>query len=170
MLQVNTALSIRSATLTQFIGSMFSISMFSIPSLLLAPSPVLARQWQLAFDRGRIINPAIALVSIFSYLWLSWSFYGGLNQHKAEMYALSAICTFGIWPYTIFSMMPINDKLFKKYDEFKEMNVTSEKAKEVGLAKGETTQELVQAWGNNNIGRVVFPTVGAVLGMWVTLS
>lgn len=85
------------------------------------------------------------------------------------MYALSAICTLGIWPYTIFGMMPTNRKLFKKYDEMKGLSV-NEKATEVGLAKGESTKELVNWWGTLNVGRGLLPLVGAVMGLWATLN
>ncbi|KAK4691861.1 hypothetical protein P7C71_g5232, partial [Lecanoromycetidae sp. Uapishka_2] len=157
------------AVLTRFLGSILSISIFGVPSLLLAPNPVLVRQWQLSFDRGKIVNPAIAIVSACTYFWLSWSLYGGLNHPKAEMYALSAICTLGIWPYTIFGMMSTNKKLFKKYEEMKGLSL-SEKATEVGLPKGESTKELVDRWGALNVGRGFLPLVGAVLGLWATLN
>lgn len=85
------------------------------------------------------------------------------------MYGLSALATFGIWPYTIFGMMPTNRKLFKKHDEMKGLDV-GEKATEVGLAKGESAKELVDRWGMLNLGRSVFPLVGAVLGLWATLA
>ena len=156
-------------TSSLYLGSIFSISYLSVPSFLLAPSPVLARQWQLSFDRGKIINPAIALVSIFSYAWLSYKLYRTLNHPKAEMYALSAIATLGIWPYTIFGMMPTNKKLFKKYDEMKGLSI-EEKATEVGFVRGKSTKELVDRWGMLNLGRGMFPLVGAVLGMWATLD
>ena len=151
------------------IGSILSISLFGVHSILLAPSPVLARQWQSSFDRGKIINPAVALVSIFSYAWLSYKLYGTLNHPKAEMYALSALLTFGIWPWTIIIMMPTNKKLFKKYAEMKNLSV-EEKATEVGLPKGESTKELVDWWGVLNAWRSVMPLAGAVLGLWATLN
>ena len=47
------------------------------------------------------------------------------------MYGLSALATFGIWPYTIIGMMPTNRKLHKKHDEMKGLDV-GEKATEVG--------------------------------------
>lgn len=140
-----------------------------MPSLLLAPAPVLARQWQLAFDRGKIINPAIALLSAISYGFLSYKLYGGLNHPKAEIYALSALATMCIWPYTILGMMPTNKKLFKKYADLKGLSV-EEKVTELGLAKGESTKELVDRWGMLNLGRGMFPLVGAILALWATLS
>ena len=155
--------------LTRFTGSIFSISFLAVPTWLIAPSPILVRQWQVSFDRGRIVNPAIALVSIISYTYLSYSLYGTLNHPKAEIYGLSALSTFAIWPYTIFGMMSTNRKLFKKHDEMKGLDV-GEKATEVGLAKGESTKELVDRWAMLNVGRGLLPLVGAVLGLWATLA
>lgn len=150
-------------------GSTFSISFLSVPSLLLAPSPLLAQQWQLIFDRGKIINPAIVLVSVITYGFLSYRLYGGLNHPKAEMYALSAIFSLGMVPWTQLVMWPTNVALFRKYDERKNLGV-DEKATEVGLAKGESTKELVDTWATLNVVRGLFPLAGAVLGMWTTLS
>ena len=115
------------------------------------------------------MNPAIALVSIISYGYLSYRLYGTLNHPKAEMYGLSALITFGIWPYTIFGMMPTNRKLIKKHDEMSGSDIGKE-ATEVGLAKGGSTKELVDRWGMLNLGRGLFPLVGAVLGLWATLA
>lgn len=85
------------------------------------------------------------------------------------MYGLSALATFGLWPYTIFGMMSTNRKLFKKHNEMKRLDV-GEKAAEVGLAKGESVKELVDRWGMLNLGRAVFPLVGAVVALWATLA
>lgn len=85
------------------------------------------------------------------------------------MYGLSALSTFAIWPYTIFGMMSTNRKLLKKHDEMKGLDV-GEKATEVGLAKGESTKELVDRWATLNVGRGLLPLVGAVLGLWATLA
>ena len=66
-------------------------------------------------------------------------------------------------------MMPTNRKLLKKHDEMKGLDV-GEKATEAGLAKGESTKELVDKWGLLNVGRGLFPLLGAVLGLWTTLA
>lgn len=150
-------------------GSIISISLFNVPTLLLAPNPVMARQWQASFNRGKIINPAIAILSSLTYGFLSYKLYGTLNHYKAEFYALSAALVLGIWPWTLLVMWPTNEKLFKKYEEMKNLSV-QEKATEVGLVNGESTKELVDRWGMLNIGRGLLPLVGAVLGTWATLS
>ena len=85
------------------------------------------------------------------------------------MYGLSAVAPLVIFPYTIFGMKSTNRKLFKKHDEMQGLDV-GEKAKEVGLAKGESTKELIDRWGMLNLGRGMFPLLGAVLGLWATLA
>ena len=129
----------------------------------------MVRQWRVSFDRGKILNPAIDLVSVVSYGYLAYRLYGTLNHPKAEMYGLSALATLAIFPYTWFVMMGTNKKLFRKLDEMKGLDV-SEKATEVGLAKGESAKELVDRWGILNVGRGAFPLVGAVLGLWASLD
>lgn len=137
--------------------------------MLLAPSPLLARQWKTMFDRGKIINPGLSVVSAISYGFLSYKLYRTLHHPKAEMYALSAILILGILPWTRLVMWPTNSALFEKYDQMKNLSV-QEEATEVGLAKGDSTKELVDKWGAFNLGRGLFPLAGAVLGTWVTLS
>lgn len=151
------------------VGSILSISFFNVPSILLAPSPLLARQWQATFDRGKVINPSIAVLSAISYGVLSYKLYGGLNHPKAEMYALSALFAFGMMPYTRLVMWSTNLALFRKYDQMKNLGV-EEKATETGLEKGQSTKELVDKWGTLNLVRGLLPLVGAVIGTWATLS
>ncbi len=129
----------------------------------------MVRQWKVSFDRGKIINPGIALVSAISYGYLAYRLYGTLNHPKAEMYGLSALGPLVIFPYTIFGMKSTNRKLLKKLEEMKGLDV-GEKATEVGLAKGESAKELVDRWGILNVGRAMFPLVGGVLGLWATLD
>lgn len=85
------------------------------------------------------------------------------------MYGLSAVAPLVIFPYTIFGMMSTNRKLLKKHDEMQGLDV-GEKATEVGLAKGESTKELIDRWGMLNLGRGMFPLLGALLGLWATLA
>ena len=137
--------------------------------MLLAPGQVLARQWQIAFDRGKLINPSLALISATAYGFLTYSLYKTLNHTKAEIYAVAAIVTMSLWPWTTIVMWPTNVKLFKKYDEMKDMGI-KEEAIETGAAKGESIKELVDWWGVLNVGRSLFPMAGALLGSWATLG
>ena len=51
-------------------GSTGSISWQSVPALMDAPAPLLARQWKKIFDQGKVVAPPMALISsaIFGYL------------------------------------------------------------------------------------------------------
>ncbi len=150
-------------------GSILSLSYASVPCFLLAPSPIVVRQWHSAYENGKIINPSICAFSALSYAFLSYRLYGTLNHPKAELYALSALFTLAIAPYTAIGMQPTNKKLKKKLEEMKGLDI-GEKATEIGLAKGESAKELLDWWAMLNFGRGIFPLVGAILGMWATLQ
>ena len=85
------------------------------------------------------------------------------------MYALSALFTLAIVPYTVLAMQPTNKKLGRKLEEMKGLDI-GEKATEIGLAKGESAKELLDWWATLNLGRGLFPLVGSILGLWATLQ
>lgn len=94
---------------------------------------------------------------------------GTLNQHKAEIYGVCVASNLLIWPWTIFIMMPTNKKLFRKFDHAKAIG-NGDTAAEPESQKGESAKELIQWWSTLNIARGCMPLVGAVLGLWVTIS
>lgn len=51
-------------------GAIGSISWQSVPALLDAPAPLLAKQWKKIFDQGKVVAPPMAAISsaIFGYL------------------------------------------------------------------------------------------------------
>ena len=94
---------------------------------------------------------------------------GTLDQHKAELYAIGALTTFAIWPWTIFVMMPTNEKLIKQHEAGVAGGWNNEVA-QTGTPKEETPHGLIQKWSNLNIIRGCMPLVAAVLGLWVTVN
>ena len=135
----------------------------------MSPNPLVVRQWKKSFDIGKIVHPAIAMLSVAAYGYLAYQMKGTLNQHKAELYGLCALSNLMIMPWTIIVMMPTNKKLFKKYDEA--ATVTgSEEITEVGLPRGESAKELIDWWSTMNVARGFMPLVGAVLGVWATIN
>ena len=94
---------------------------------------------------------------------------GTLDQRKAELYGVCALSNLSIWPWTMVVMMPTNKKLLRKYDEAGKVSNNGE-ITEVGQAKGESTKELIDWWSTMNFVRGCMPLVGAVLGVWVTVS
>lgn len=51
-------------------GKTFTSSFSTVPALLLAPAPLLAKQWKKQFEADKIVAPVVALFSsgIFSYI------------------------------------------------------------------------------------------------------
>ena len=51
-------------------GKTFSASISTVPALLLAPAPVLSKQWKQMFDSDKAVAPGVVVFSssIFGYL------------------------------------------------------------------------------------------------------
>ena len=113
--------------------------------------------------------PPLAAVSAVSFGYLSYRWYGTLNQPKAEIYGLSAFLTLSIVPYTLIFMSEVNSKLSSKAEESKGLGV-DDKIVEAGLPKGESSKELLDLWATHNFVRGFFPLVGSILGLWTTIS
>lgn len=64
-------------------GAIGSISWQSVPALLDAPAPLLAKQWKKIFDQGKVVAPPMAAISsaIFGYLA-----YRGMFAHVSKKY------------------------------------------------------------------------------------
>lgn len=153
------------------IGGMSFISYGTVPSLLLAPTPLLVRQWRTTFLLGKSVAPPIAIASSASYAYLAMMLYNAplsVNHPRGELYALAALLTVSIVPYTLFVMKDVNAKLMARAEEAS-LDVKNE-VTEIGMPKGESAKELLDWWAVLNLGRGVFPLLGAVLGAWASLA
>ncbi|KAI9838843.1 MAG: hypothetical protein M1819_004049 [Sarea resinae] len=154
-------------------GTITSISVLSVPSLLLAPSPVAAEQWAALYDRGKKYAPSLA---VFGSLFHALAAYQAYNHPFAvahpsawKLYAVAAVATVAIAPYTLLVMAPTNDSLHQKEQELKGQGL-AEDVKEGALGLGgESTKALLDRWGTLNLIRGVFPLVGAAAAVWATL-
>lgn len=148
------------------------ISYGTVPALLLAPTPLLVRQWRTMYLRGKSIAPPISVVSLASSGYLAMKLYNApLSVHhpRGELYALAALMTVSIVPYTLLVMSDVNAKLMAKAEEMESLDAKDE-VTEIGMPKGESAKELVDWWAVLNLGRGVFPLLGAVLGAWASLA
>lgn len=85
------------------------------------------------------------------------------------MYAVSALLTICIVPYTLLFMVATNKKLVSKEEETSSLSLT-EMVKEAEVTEGESTKMLVDRWATHNLIRSTFPLAGAVLGLWTSLT
>lgn len=150
------------------LGACTCITVLGVPPLMLAPSPLVARQWKKVYDLGVVRSPPLALTSALSFSFLSYKLYGTLNQPKAELYALSALLTIGIVPYTLLAMLPTNNKLMRNAEEAEAMT-PEEQIMEVKDSERRSTKQLLDLWATHNLVRGMFPLAGSVLGLWTAV-
>lgn len=115
------------------------------------------------------VAPGLAATSALAFSFLSYRFYGTLNQPKAELYALSALITIGIVPYTLIAMRPLNKRLMTKAEDANSMSA-EELYADLDDTKGKSAKQLLDLWATHNMARGMFPLAGAVLGLWTTLT
>lgn len=92
-----------------------------------------------------------------------------LNQPRSEIFALAALFTVGVVPYSFFLMGGLEKTLF---EEVRVKRKGKEKEKEEAAGNNlerESVKQLVDRWGMINLGRTGLGTVGAALGAWATL-
>ncbi|MCJ1484078.1 hypothetical protein MMC06_004246 [Schaereria dolodes] len=150
-------------------GTILGIQPLTLPSFLLAPTPLLLRQWNTTYENGKRLSPPIAATSASSFAYLA---YRSLNSQlpsdnlKGKLYAAAAVAVISIVPYTILFMATINSKLIAKNEEL----IRRSDPKEEHIDGGESAKELVDRWGALNLVRGLFPLVGAILGVWASIS
>ncbi|KAL8721309.1 MAG: hypothetical protein Q9225_001969 [Loekoesia sp. 1 TL-2023] len=148
-------------------GGVLAVSYGFVPSMSQAPNTLLVREWRTTYGRGIAASPAIAILSSLSYIYLSYSLSFTLNHNKAEVYALAALATGSIVPFTLIFMKNVNGKLNNKVEESKELDRTEE-MNESKAKKGEHSQELLNWWAVLNFGRGLLPFTGACLGIYAS--
>ena len=166
---ISTSTTSGSPMLTTSAGGILSTSANCVPPLLLAPNPLVIQQWRKLFELGKARIPPLAAASALSFSYVSYQWYGTLNQPKAEHYGLSAFLTILIVPYTLIFMKKVNNKLLRKAEESKGLSL-DDKIVEAGLPKGESSKELLDLWATHNFIRGFFPLAGSILALWTTIS
>ncbi|KAI4723765.1 DUF1772-domain-containing protein [Aureobasidium sp. EXF-10728] len=148
-------------------GSMASISWISVPALMDAPAPLLAKQWKKIFDQGKTSAPPMAVLSsaIFGYL----AYREPTASSNFTLYTAAAILVPSIVPYTVFLMSSVNNKLHEKASSLANASLT-DTAVESGAAQGETAHELLDKWATLNFGRSLLPLVGALAAGWAIVD
>ncbi|KAI5243213.1 DUF1772-domain-containing protein [Aureobasidium subglaciale] len=143
-------------------GSLGSFSFMSVPALMDAPAPLLAKQWKKIFDIGKVTLPPLALVSgaIFGYL----AYREPTDSSSFNLYTAAAILVPSIVPYTVFVMSAVNNKLQDKATSLANASLTDVEV-EAG-AEGETAHQLLEKWATLNLGRSLLPLIGTLAAGW----
>ena len=132
----------------------------------MAPETLIARQWQRLYNLGKVRAPPLAAATALAFAFLSYQFYGTLDQPRAELYALSALLTILNPPYTWIFMKDVNNKLWAKA----EASNASKKVDEAAVAGGQSTKELLDLWAAHNVVRGLLPLAGSIIAYWTTFG
>jgi hypothetical protein len=164
-------------------GAIGSISWQSVPALMDAPAPLLAKQWKKIFDSGKVVAPPMAAISsaIFGYLAYRGMFTHALDRTGIltileptassgfKLYTIAAILVPSIIPYTVFLMSGINSKLQEKAASLANASLTDADV-ESGVAQGETAHELLDKWAILNLGRSMLPLISTLVAGWAIVD
>ncbi|KAK7743478.1 hypothetical protein SLS53_004012 [Cytospora paraplurivora] len=136
-------------------GGQAMLSILAVPGLLSTsssvPSQLLAQQWAGIYNRGKVLGPQAAVVSLLGYGYLV---YDRSRQNRGwGDYVGAMALTIGIVPFTLIFMDRTNQAL-------------------LGVAEGASTlqsevvRELLVRWKGLNLVRSLLPLSGALLGLY----
>lgn len=137
-------------------GGQAMLSALAIPGLLstnsAVPTQILAEQWAGIYNRGKVLGPQAAAISLLGYGYLM---YDRSRQSRGwGKYVAAAALTVGIVPFTAFFMGNTNQAL---------LEVAAGRA---GNLSSEAVRELLVKWRGLNLVRSLFPLAGALLGLY----
>ncbi|KAI9773082.1 MAG: hypothetical protein M1840_008203 [Geoglossum simile] len=148
-------------------GSIFTTSFISIPSLLLAPAPLLQQQWEAQYLRGRVYGPSVTLFSTANLLIVAYKRYdsGGFGEGEGswQAYVAAASLSLLIFPYTAVLLRGVNQKLVAAGRRL-------EKKADTADAGDEGVKMLVDRWATFNFFRAFIPLSSALVSIWAALG
>ncbi|KAF2147356.1 uncharacterized protein K452DRAFT_282362 [Aplosporella prunicola CBS 121167] len=157
-----------SAFLSGYIGC-FSIAM--VPTLGLAPAPLLAQQFESAYNIGASTAPFLALTGGISFGYLMWQQGKALTGTELNpnstfyLYSAAAILIPSIVPFTLLAMKRVNNRLHAKAAALKNAQPGDDAWNEVGIPEEDKVKTLLGKWTWFNATRSVLTGVGALCGI-----
>jgi hypothetical protein len=137
-------------------GAMMSLSLIAVPALLDSTyeAPQLFQQWTRMYHYGHWVLPSMAVVTSILYS------YAAAQQRRCQKetwisFALAAVMSVSILPFTWLFMVPTNDELFR----LQTISQTEPAVMGIDAAKA-----LVVRWRDMHSLRSLFPLIGSILG------
>ncbi|EPE28987.1 hypothetical protein GLAREA_00145 [Glarea lozoyensis ATCC 20868] len=135
-------------------GASLVMSFINVPTFLLAPAPVLVKQWKHNFIAGRAALPLLSVISAGANFYLY-----SRSAYTLPSYLFAGLTSVGIIPYTVVFMRGVNGRLMGMAEGVEEGEMGR-------VGSLESVHELVDWWGVLQLGRTGLVCVSAVLNVW----
>ncbi|KAF2850188.1 hypothetical protein T440DRAFT_116409 [Plenodomus tracheiphilus IPT5] len=157
------------------LGSNAALSLIAVPAVLQAPAPLAAKQWYTVLTRGGALGRPLAILSALATGYAAYTQPRDSLQFKLNIAATVLVAS--IIPFTFAFIVPTNNKLIAKSDEFASLSQKSRSAKagmpggwdEVEADGGETVHALVDRWGVLNLVRASLVAGGSLSALLAAL-
>lgn len=129
-----------------FTGAALYVSFVEQPSRLRLDDRALLTEWQPAYKRGFAMQAPLAAIGCILGLIAWW-------QIEASAFFLGAILLVANWPWTLFGIMPTNNKLMAMDP----------------AEPGPDTRALIVKWGGLHAVRTALGALATTAFLWATL-
>ncbi|KAK5119503.1 hypothetical protein LTR85_007603 [Meristemomyces frigidus] len=151
-------------------GMIASISYIGIPTMALAPTDTIVRQWKTTFNIGKASAPPFAVTCAACFGFLAYSARAlprsrTLPVSPFALYTAAALAIPAIVPYTLIVMEPAANRKLMHMAKTAEAGPSGT---DLGASDADV-QELLRKWKGMNLVRAAFVGTGAVLGAVASL-
>lgn len=152
------------------LGMTACVSYIGIPTIALAPTDLLVRQWKRTYDVGKATAPPFAVTCAACFGFLAYSSRrlpssGSIPISPFALYTAAAVAIPAIVPYTLLVMEPaVNRKLMRMAKTVE----AGSKGTELDCSGAEVA-DLLRKWKGMNLVRAAAVATGAVLGVVASL-
>lgn len=117
----------------------------------------LAEQWAGIYNRGKLLGPQVAVLSLLGYGFLAYQRSVVEARPGWGNFVGAAVLTLSIVPFTKIFMDPTNQALLTTADGTSVLGETAVK-------------ELLVRWKDLNLTRALFPLAGAAMGLFTLVG
>ena len=130
-----------------FTGAAVYVNVVEQPARLLLDDRALLAEWKPSYKRGFAMQAPLAMIGFLLGLIAWWQ-----NAHQG--FLIGAIAMIGPWPWTLFVIKPVNDRL---------LETTPERA-------GPGSRALIVKWGTLHAVRTALGAIGAAAFLWALMA